>query len=544
MRPRRVQISWLVYWAAVAALFALAAWQRFSLPLDPIADPDVWGYLSPPLKELTGSGFFLAQERNFVYPAFLLFLLRLFGDFRAITITQHLLGLAAGGLLLMTWQRTRAFVKAPRMNAVSYDALGLVAAAIFLLAGEPIRAEMQIRPEGVCAFLLSLNLWLAIEFTARTFLEKRPMPVGLGIGLAMTVILLASVKPSFIFLAVVSLIPVGVSFLRPGFFSRKLWLAGGAATGALLLLLLPKYFPSIEDDLGRPFLPTTLFVVHADLIRDQMADDLRLSTRLPYPREWLSRVHADLSAEIAKSTAAEPEHYPSLGFCPDYLMHREDSIARRLGEEFHRDNAAIAAFYRFYYWRTWRQRPFAMAKKVARQLALFYAPICPAYDRSKTMSLAVWYQLGVATLNQSTNPEVWKAYPPGVEFMRRTESLAQRAAPIEQRKIVRIALNCVAGAYLLLLGSTLVLGFATLFHGDFRRRLGWLVALTLFVFLYNAAACLEVAIVNSLEVPRYSTVQMFVTLLAEFLAVCLLVESLFQNRIWWGRPIQTSAPGE
>jgi hypothetical protein len=35
------------YWSGLVALFAWAAWQRFSLPLDSITDPDVWGYLSP-----------------------------------------------------------------------------------------------------------------------------------------------------------------------------------------------------------------------------------------------------------------------------------------------------------------------------------------------------------------------------------------------------------------------------------------------------------------------------------------------------------------
>src|SRR2546430_16374267 len=116
MLPRHPQISRLVYWVAVASLFALAAWQRFSLPLDPIADPDTWGYLAPALQKLTGSGFG-HEGRNFVYPGSLFLLLRLFGDFRAITIAQHLLGLAAGGFLLLTWPRQLAFVAFDRPHA-------------------------------------------------------------------------------------------------------------------------------------------------------------------------------------------------------------------------------------------------------------------------------------------------------------------------------------------------------------------------------------------------------------------------------------------
>jgi hypothetical protein len=56
------------------------------------------------------------------------------------------------------------------------------------------------------------------------------------------------------------------------------------------------------------------------------------------------------------------------------------------------------------------------------------------------------------------------------------------------------------------------------------RRLRWLAAFVLFGSAYNAASCLEVAIVNSLEVHRYSTVQMYATLLTQFLAFWLILE--------------------
>src|SRR5438552_12505860 len=42
------------YWSGVVVLFGLAAWRRFTLPLDPIADPDTWGYLSPSAKKADG----------------------------------------------------------------------------------------------------------------------------------------------------------------------------------------------------------------------------------------------------------------------------------------------------------------------------------------------------------------------------------------------------------------------------------------------------------------------------------------------------------
>jgi hypothetical protein len=98
------------YWGTAAAVVAWAAWQRFALPLDPIADPDTWGYLAPALRKLVGRRVGHTDGRNFVYPAFIFSILRLFGDFRAIVIVQHLLGLVAGVLFLITWRRAWIFV--------------------------------------------------------------------------------------------------------------------------------------------------------------------------------------------------------------------------------------------------------------------------------------------------------------------------------------------------------------------------------------------------------------------------------------------------
>src|SRR5712692_6514776 len=113
------------YWSGVAAVFAWAAWQRFGLPLDPIADPDTWGYLSPALRKLTGAPFGHTSGRNFIYPGFVYLLLRVFRDFRAIATTQHVLGLVAGAILLLTWHRARALLARPRLSREFYCAIGL-----------------------------------------------------------------------------------------------------------------------------------------------------------------------------------------------------------------------------------------------------------------------------------------------------------------------------------------------------------------------------------------------------------------------------------
>ena len=377
----------LYYWSGVLILFAWAAWARFALPLDPIADPDTWGYLSPALRKLTGAEFGHTNGRNFIYPGFLYLLLRVFRDFRAITVAQHFFGLLAGGILVLTWRRARVFVPNPRVGYAVHAGLGLVAAAIFLLASEPIRFETQLRPEGVCAFLISVNLYFVIQFTACFFVERRQAAsVAYGIAAVFSSILLASAKPSFWLASIVVLLPVAMFLVQRGLIWQKIALGGGAALSAALLLL-PEHFLGRNDQASQTFLPTTLFVIHANLIRDQMADDLTRGAKVPYPREWLGHVQRALSDEIAKSVAVRSRIYSTLGFDPDYLWHGQTSIAAQLHKDFGNNVSALCAFYRFYYWRIWRERPLLVLKKIARQMAIFYAPICPVYNRGKSLSL-------------------------------------------------------------------------------------------------------------------------------------------------------------
>lgn len=513
------------YWLALVVLFTWAAWRRFSLPLDPIADPDIWGYLSPALLKLNGAEFVHLEGRNFVYPAFLLMVLRIFGDFRAITIVQHLLGMAAGAIAIVTWRRTAAFLPKPSFPDGLHQWLGLFFGAVVLLAGEPIRAEMQCRPEGVCAFMLSLNLYFGLAFIARAYVDKSKPAVAFGIGSGVTAMLLASLKPSFIFLAALALVPIAVSFCQRNQLREKC-LLGFALLASAVVIFVPEYLLSRTDEVAHTFLATTLFTSHADLIRDQLADDLERQAPTPWEPGRLRRIREQLKTEIDKSAEAEAWRYPSLGFSPEYLMYNPGSSAVQVAHEFNEDMAAVTGFYRFYYWRCWQHRPLAMVKKIARQLALFYAPLCPAYDRGKYIPLQFWYRQSVASLDRSSQPIVWNNYRPAVELLRRSAALPDRAPVIEQNKFVRRTVVFLSAAYLPLLCATVALAIALMLRRDYRKQIGWLALITLFVFSYNAAVCLETAILHSLDVPRYSTVQFYFTLLAEFLAMWLLLESL------------------
>jgi hypothetical protein len=513
------------YWSGVVLLFGLAAWNRFTLPLDPIADPDTWGYLSPALRKLTGAAFGHTSGRNFIYPGFVYLLLLVFRDFRAITVAQHVLGLVAGGMLLLTWQRVRVFLARPRVSLGFYYVIGLVAAAVFLLASEPVHFEMQLRPEGVCAFLFSINLYVLAQFTVCCVIEHRRVAAAVyGVAGVLISVLLGSVKPSFILVSFLAILPMGILFFQQDQLWQKVVIGvGGAAS--VLLLWVPEHFLSRNDKVSQTFLPTTLFVIHANLIRDQIADDLERNAKLPYSPEWLRRVQAALSAELSKPG----HHYKTLGFDPDYLMYNRTSIAAQLRKEFGDDISAVCRFYRFYYLRIWQYRPVRVLEKIVRQLAIFYVPKCGAYKSRNLVSLADEYRRGVVSLSSEWHRKTWTGYPPALQFMDRTQLLTEGSPVLRQPAYIAKLLEILAATYLPLLLITIGFGVTLLFHQRHRSRLGWLTVSVLFVYSYSLASCLEVATIQSLEIPRYMTVQMYFAILAQFLALWLIVEVVLER---------------
>jgi hypothetical protein len=105
----------------------------------------------------------------------------------------------------------------------------------------------------------------------------------------------------------------------------------------------------------------------------------------------------------------------------------------------------------------------------------------------------------------------WAAW---LRFRLPLDLLARSAPVVQQSAYIRRPLGILAATYLQLLLIALALSAAILLQERHRRRLGWLAALVVFMYSYGAVNCLEVAVVHSLENPRYMTVQMFFIILA------------------------------
>jgi hypothetical protein len=206
------------------------------------------------------------------------------------------------------------------------------------------------------------------------------------------------------------------------------------------------------------------------------------------------------------------------------------SIARQLSREFGNNVAARCAFYRFYYWRTWQRRPLRALQKVGRQFSIYYFPTCPAYTPIKIWPLIDVYERAVTSFDRHDYRRIAPSLPKLADFMQRTKSLAQNAPVTKQPRLLCVVLADLAISYLPVLLLTLILSAIIFWRRGRWRHLRWLAALVLFGSAYNAASCLEVAIVNSLDVHRYITVQMYATLLTQLLALWLIFEFALELR--------------
>ena len=92
----------------------------------------------------------------------------------------------------------------------------------FFWQPNPLVSRRSFGLRGICAFLIGVNLYFVVQFTACCFIERRKNAVaGYGIAAVTSSILLASVKPSFALAAIFVLLPVGLFFFRAGLVPAK-----------------------------------------------------------------------------------------------------------------------------------------------------------------------------------------------------------------------------------------------------------------------------------------------------------------------------------
>lgn len=516
------------YYFLAAFLFLAASWQRFSLPQDPLAVFDA--YLLPALVKLSGGAFgdvqgLTKEGLNFLYSGMIYLILRIWEDFRAISIIQHSLGLIAGGLFLAAWSRLADFFPRPCLSRVVHEAIGLLGAAIYLLSYAPVFFEMNIRSDSVCMFFEILIFWLIIQFFYyRVVLPNPQKAVIYGTSVATSAFLLALLKPSFTLTSLFVVTPViWLILTAKGNFTGKVAFFA-TAVPIIVALTLTEHYLRRNDQSVKTFLAETLFVYHAKIIYAQMATDLKHGETDIYSREWLRAACNDLGKEIERTHDLYPEKFSVLGFYPDYLMFGHDSLLSRWQQQL--GGEPFLRFLKYWYWHSVASRPLAFAEKVAGQLGVFYSKTCPAFRFQKRYSLSSTdaYCRSLAALSRPQSLPLLTKTAVGSAFLERTKTLCSSEVVIHQNKLARIGHVCFARSYLaILLISAPLAGWFVLKRSN-SRDLKWSSFFVIFFYSANFGNVFSISVVHSMEVDRYSSVLFVEALFAQVWAMRWLVE--------------------
>ena len=509
------------YFVIAVFLFSVAAQKRFSWPQVPLADNDP-GYLWPALIKLNGGVFLHIQGLNFLYPGLVYLVLRTCGDFRAISVIQHFLGLVAGALFLATWSRLADFFPKPRLNRIAHEAIGLWGAAIYLLSNTPILLEMRIRSDALCMFFEALVFWLIIQFFYyRVVLPDAPKAIIYAAAGVISAFLLASLKPSFTLMACFAVVPVIWLTLNAKWKLTPKVTFFCITVPIIAALTLTEHHLRRNDQAVKTFLPETLFVIHANIIQAQMAADLKNDKTDGYPREWLQVASDDLKKEIVRSRHQHP--FPVLGFQPNYLMNGSDSLLdhwdHQLGEE------PFLRFLHYWYWHSMEKRPLAFAEEITRQLEVFYSTNCPAFRTYKILRLSSSaYAARFSAVSDSQTSTLLLHSKAGSDFLERTNQLRFADIVIRQDKRVRAWDALCARTYLAIFLLSVPLAGWFLFRRRGAEHSQWPAFLVLFLYSANFGNVLGISIIHTMEVDRYSMVLFITALLAQLYAIRWLLE--------------------
>lgn len=527
---KSARVPLLIYRAAFAAILVAAATYRLGWSQQPFLDSDAWGYLNPALGKLTGGEFQHAFGRDTLYPAFVYALLALFGDFRAICVAQHGLGLVTGILMTLAWDDLcRLLLPKLRPVPLFLRLAGLLPVTAYLNSNVSLQYEHSLRPEAVFPFFAILSLALNLTLIRSRWLEPAPRRAALlGAGALVVPIILYKLKPAFGFGLAVAILPALISMVQPGLSARLKAGAAAAVALAAIALLLPEYLLRQTDPLSQTFLPDTLFAIHADMITDQMGDDLAHQVATPFPREIVESIHTRLLVVLAASRLPENHPYRTLGFNPDYLLFLQNPFTVLPGPK-HEQRLARMAIENYYYRRTASRQPARMARKIVREMAQFYSfgsNTKPGLLGTTADPVSAFYGRNVTFLDAPVRSAVaakYHEYEPARALRADSLRLSQTPQAISPNALSSAILHLLCWLYFPGLLGALILGA---WRHD--RQVLWLAL----IYGYNFGNNLTIAIVHSLVADRYVANELSFTLFASaggLLFIGVTVRTLFQS---------------
>jgi hypothetical protein len=470
---------------------------RNGFPDIPLADGDTWGYLHPALSWLSGLGFQQTYGRDWLYPALLAGILKVGGDFSAITFVQRFLGVASIFIFWMAWRSWSRLLPAqrPLLRWICFvPAVALL--ALYALSARQALLEDAIRPEGMLAFFEIAYLYCLVSFfLARWKLRRTVSTVVFGTATFALSLAVWLLKPSWsLSLVFTALCLAAGSFGRTTPLMRIAPMLGSAAA-FVFLFFLPNWLGFQKD--AQLFFPFSLVSIHAPQILGTRPDVVSPGTHNSGVPDSIFYEELGKAYRIAEEKAG---YYHTLGFDPDYIQYQSGFFSTILQKEGWNDREIAAACYSAYF-RAWPQASASMLQKVWKQIRLFLFPrAADFYVTTESIDLNRELARSRQFLPDSQlSPDLQKIYQSYIQRLERTNSSPRY--PRCFRFFARLA-SYLTWNTLWLQGVFLAAIIAICVNRQWRAlRLGGLVALAVLGATYGIV--LAIAIGHSLDVCRY-----------------------------------------
>jgi hypothetical protein len=470
---------------------------RTRIPIIPLADGDTWGYLRPALSWLSGFGFAQTYGRDWLYPALLAGILRVGGDFSAITYVQRFLGI---GGIIVAWLAWRSWFRLLPASSPLCRWLGCILAlsmlALYALSSQQAILESTIRPEGMLAFFEMAYLYSLLSFFGARWKLRRPGRAifwgALSVGLSYAVLLL---KPSWGFSFGLTLL-----FLIAGSVGQISWpIRFGPLLGGVIvcgfLFLLPKWLGFQKD--AQLFLPFTLVSIHAAQILETSPNQDSPGANSSAAIDPLFYEELTKAFQTAKKASG---HYNTLGFDPDYIQYRSGFFSAVMHRKGWNDRQLAAACYSAYF-HAWIKEPSLMLRKIWKQAKLFLFPRAgDFYTTTKSIDLNRELANSRPFLPESQfSPDVQKIYRAYLESLESAGRAPLR--PFGIQVLAKLALYLAWAAFWLQLCFFLAMLFVCLKRRGRALRLAGFALVAVLAATYGNV--LTIAVVHSLDVVRY-----------------------------------------
>jgi hypothetical protein len=486
----------LVSFCAIFGIAIAGLLIRARLPVVPLADGDTWGYLRPALCWLSGLGFEQTYGRDWLYPALLAGILKISGNFCAITYVQRFLGLTG---ILVFWLAWRSWLSlAPMARPIWRGAclvVTLLLIGLYALSLDQALLETSIRPEGVLAFFELLYLYCLISFfLARWKWRRTGWAIAFGaatFGLSYALLLL---KPSWGFSLAFTFFSLAAgAFGKATRVLRFMPLLGGAAAFAFLFFL-PNVFGFRRNT--QLFLPVTLVCIHSKQILETTPETIppgMHNSGVP------DRLFYEELGKAYRTAKAQPAGYVTLGFDTDYIQYFSDFSATIQRKEQWNERELAAACYSAYF-RGWSKAPSSMFQKIAKQIPLFLFPRGgDFYSTARRIELNKIADSRHCLPDSALSTEMQKIYQSYRESVEKLEE--NRFHPLDFSILARLAhLLALVALWLQLAFFTALIAVCSR-RNDRALRLAGLTILSVIAALYGNA--ITIAVVHSLDVVRY-----------------------------------------